>query len=87
MFAPESILTTWIKFDSFPMETLTKAWFYKQGTRKKQRDVALMKEHRNKYGLSGNCFDLAIWLLDEFQKDGIQAYPIGHNLNTEHAHV
>ncbi|WP_246364030.1 hypothetical protein [Halobacillus locisalis] len=46
-----------------------------------------MKEHRRKYGLSGNCFDLAIWLLDEFRKDGIEAYPIGHDLNTEDAHV
>lgn len=87
MLAPQSILTTWKNFDQFPMETFTKAWFFKQGTHKKQRDVSLMREHRSMYGLSGNCFDLAIWLLDEFQKDGIQAYPIGHNLNTEHTYV
>ena len=52
-----------------------------------QRGVSLMKEHRQKYGLSGNCFDLTVWLLDEFRKDGIEAYPIGHDLNTEDAHV
>jgi hypothetical protein len=80
-------MTTWKKFDSFPMETLTKAWFYKQGTDKKQRDVSLMKEHGDQYGITGNCFDLAIWLLDEFKRDGISAYPIGHDLHTEHAHV
>ena len=30
LFAPEAILRTWRKSDSFPMETLTKAWFYHQ---------------------------------------------------------
>ncbi len=49
--------------------------------------MSLMKAHRSKYGVSGNCFDLAIWLHDEFTKDGIQAYPIGHDLQTEDAHV
>ena len=48
---------------------------YNQNSSKKQRDVSLMKEHRSQYGLSGNCFDLAIWLLDELQKDGITATP------------
>lgn len=87
MFASQSILSTWRKFNQFPMETLTKAWFYYQDTKKKQRDVSLMKEHREQYGISGNCFDLAIWILDEFHKDGIEAYPIGHHLGTSHAHV
>lgn len=87
MLPPESILVTWKKFDSFPMETLTKVWYYAKGSSQKQRDVSLMKEHRQQYGVSGNCFDLALWLLDEFEKDGIKAYPIGHNLRSEHAHV
>lgn len=87
MLAPDFILKTWRKFDEFPMETLTKAWFYKKASYKKQRDVSLMKEHRVKYGISGNCFDLAIWLLDEFNHNGIEAYPIGHDLNTRDAHV
>lgn len=87
MFAPKDILTKWKKFDQFPMETLTKAWFYTKGSFKKQRSISLLKEHRQQYGISGNCFDLAIWLLDEFKRDGITAYPIGHDLNTSHAHV
>ncbi|MFC4559213.1 hypothetical protein ACFO3D_13525 [Virgibacillus kekensis] len=69
------------------METLTKLWNYNQNSDKKQRDISLMKEHRQRYGTSGNCFDLAIWLLDEFKHDGIEAYPIGHGLKTEDAHV
>lgn len=87
MLATESILVTWEKFDDFPMETLTKLWFYNKGSNKKQRDVSLMREHRQQYGVSGNCFDLAIWLLDEFKNAGVEAYPIGHNLKTENAHV
>ncbi|KLT17947.1 hypothetical protein AA980_11285 [Neobacillus vireti] len=69
------------------METLTKAWFQTKSTKKKQRDVSLMREHRQRYGIAGNCFDLVIWLLDEFQKNGITAYPIGQHLSTSHAHV
>lgn len=87
MLAPNHIITTWRKFDHFPMETLTKAWFYQKGTNKKQRSVSLMKEHREEYGITGNCFDLAIWLLNEFKKDGITAYPIGQHFKTERAHV
>jgi hypothetical protein len=87
MKAPEYIVTVWNKFNNFPMETLTKAWFYEQGTMKKQRDVSLMKEHYRKYRITGNCFDLSIWLLHEFEVAGIKAYPIGTNLHTEDAHV
>ncbi|WP_130859464.1 hypothetical protein [Gracilibacillus phocaeensis] len=87
MFAPRSILSVWRKFDEFPMERLTKCWFYHQNSLKKQRYVALMKEHRNQYGITGNCFDLAIWLLDELQQNRITAYPIGRDLNSEAAHV
>ena len=82
-----SILTTWEKFNDFPMETLTKLWIYDTAIDKKQREVSLMREHRQQYGITGNCFDLAIWLLDEFAKDGIEAYPIGNSLKTEDAHV
>ncbi|MGP4081055.1 hypothetical protein ACTWQL_14180 [Pseudalkalibacillus sp. R45] len=87
MLPPKEILSTWRKFDRFPMETLTKIWVYNNGSKKKQRDVSQMKEHREQYGITGNCFDLAIWLLDEFKKDGIESYPIGHDLGTEDAHV
>ncbi|KON89865.1 hypothetical protein AF332_25635 [Sporosarcina globispora] len=85
--APHSILSVWKKFDFFPMETLTKAWFYDKAGTKKQRDVSLMKEHRVQYGITGNCFDLAIWLLDEFKQAGIEAYPVGHDLKTPSAHA
>ncbi|SDC65307.1 hypothetical protein [Shouchella lonarensis] len=77
MLPPKSILDVWHKFDQFPMETLTKVWFYHQSCEKKQRSVALMKAHRAQYKTSGNCYDLSLWLLDEFQKEGIEAYPIG----------
>ncbi|TMU87238.1 hypothetical protein FGG79_03635 [Bacillus sp. BHET2] len=87
MLPPKSILSTWRKFDGFPMETLTKTWVYSKDGSKKQREVSLMREHRKQYGITGNCFDLSIWLLDEFKKDGIEAYPIGRHLNTEDAHV
>lgn len=87
MKAPNYLLEVWKQFDSFPMETLTKAWYYQQGTEKKQRDVSLMKEHRAQYGISGNCFDLAIWLLEEYRKEGIEAYPIGSEIHTSRAHV
>ncbi|TWT24908.1 hypothetical protein [Planomicrobium sp. CPCC 101110] len=87
MKAPEEILAVWRKFDEFPMETFTKAWFYSKAEGKRQRTVALMKAHRERYGISGNCFDLAIWLMDEFAQAGIKAYPVGSHLNTEDAHV
>ncbi|WP_245998126.1 hypothetical protein [Aquisalibacillus elongatus] len=69
------------------MERFTKLWFYNQNPTHKQRDVQLMKQHWHQYGITGNCFDLAIWLLHEFQQHGIRAYPIGHHLFTEDAHV
>lgn len=56
LFAPEAILRTWRKFDSFPMETLTKAWFYHQAGDGRQREVSMMKEHYQEYGIAGNCF-------------------------------
>ncbi|MED1865961.1 hypothetical protein P4V41_21150 [Fictibacillus nanhaiensis] len=87
MHPSHHILETWKKFDSFPMETLTKAWYFNQGTAKKQRDVSLMKEHRIQYGNTGNCFDLALWLLDEFKQHGIKAFPIGSNFHSDEAHV
>lgn len=87
MIASKSILSTWRKFDYFPMETLTKVWYYNKVENNRQRPLCLMKEHREEFGITGNCFDLAIWLLDEFRKDGIEAYPIGHNLKSSGAHV
>ncbi|WP_068774021.1 hypothetical protein [Paenibacillus sp. FJAT-26967] len=87
MLATRDIESVWEKFDSFPMETLTKAWYYRRTSGSKQRDISLMKEHHEQYGITGNCFDLAIWLLHEFGQQGIEAYPIGHHLGTPHAHV
>ncbi|WP_258171166.1 hypothetical protein [Paenibacillus sp. R14(2021)] len=69
------------------METLTKAWFLKTESDTKQRSVELMKLHREQYGTSGNCFDLAIWLLHEFKHENISAYAVGHDLFTPNAHV
>lgn len=87
MKATQDVLHVWRKFDDFPMETVTKGWYYARSNEFKQRSVELMKEHRNEYGTSGNCFDLALWLIDEFTKEGMKAYAVGHNLKSQNAHV
>lgn len=87
MKATQDVLKVWRRFDYHPMETLTKAWYYAQSNNIKQRSVALMQEHRNQFGTSGNCFDLALWLIEEFKEQGISAYAIGHDLRTSQAHV
>lgn len=87
MKASQEILAVWHKFDGFPMETLTKAWLYSKQSNRSQRDVEAMKRHREKFGITGNCFDLAIWLLNAFKEAGIEAYPIGSELATKDAHA
>lgn len=87
MKAPNEILAVWQQFDGFPMETLTKAWVYSNEKNPKQRGVETMKQQRAEFGVTGNCFDLAIWLLDAFNQAGIKAYPIGSELGTEDAHA
>jgi hypothetical protein len=87
MKATPDILHVWRKFDTFPMETLTKSWYYYQSSDSKQRCVELMEEHRSEYGTSGNCFDLALWLIDAFSKEGILSYAVGHDLKSPNAHV
>jgi len=56
------------------METITKAWYFQLASRIKQRTVEQMKIHREQYGTSGNCFDLAIWLIDEFRQGKFASY-------------
>ncbi|MDJ0331370.1 hypothetical protein [Planococcus sp. S3-L1] len=87
MKAPAEILSIWQQFDGFPMETLTKAWYYQRSGDQKQRDVELMKQHHDQYGITGNCFDLAIWLLAAFEDARVNAYPIGSKLGTVDAHA
>ncbi|SFI27883.1 hypothetical protein SAMN02799624_00073 [Paenibacillus sp. UNC496MF] len=87
MRASSDILAVWRAFDAFPMETLTKAWHFRSGNEPKQRSVELMRLHRERYGSSGNCFDLALWLIDAFRREGIPAYAVGHDLLTPNAHV
>ena len=87
MKASQEILAVWHEFDGFPMETLTKAWVYSNQENPKQRDLDTMKLHRAEYGVTGNCFDLAIWLLGAFKEAGIEAYPIGSELGTDDAHA
>lgn len=69
------------------METLTKAWLYSKQENRKQRDVETMKRHRAEFGVTGNCFDLAIWLLDAFKEAGVEAYPVGSELGTGDDHA
>ena len=84
---PQNLFEVWRRFDAFPMETITKAWFLKHHPHVGQRSVEMMIDHRNKTGASGNCFDLAIWLVHEFALSGIQAYGVGTHLGTPEAHV
>ncbi|MDQ0060029.1 hypothetical protein [Paenibacillus harenae] len=76
MRATPDVLSIWRKFDHFPMETITKAWFFHLALGFKQRTVEQMKSHREQYGTSGNCFDLAIWLIHEFRKEKFTSYAI-----------
>ena len=87
MNASKEILSVWNLFKHFPMETLTKAWYASKNPSHYQRTVEQMKAHYAQYKITGNCFDLSIWLLHEFKTHGIQAYAIGHDLFTEEAHV
>ncbi|GLC89273.1 hypothetical protein [Lysinibacillus piscis] len=87
MQAPENIMKVWNQFKHFPMETLTKVWYARQNPLKYQRSVTLIKEHYQQYKITGNCFDLTLWLLDELKRNHIEAYAIGHNLFTEKAHI
>lgn len=85
--APHEILAVWKRFDPFPMETITKAWLLKHFPSKGQRTVEEMIDHRSKTQASGNCFDLAIWLIHEFKLAALDAYAVGENLGTPEAHV
>lgn len=88
MLEPSSaVMDVWRTFDGFPMETLTKAWLHRRCGGPRQRTVREMAEHRRAFGTSGNCFDLAIWLLHDLQEAGVRAHAIGHDLFTPQAHV
>lgn len=88
MRAPESILMVWRRFQGIPCETVTKGWWHAEcGGQPRQRTVAEMRAHRERYGTGGNCFDLALWLQAELAAAGIGARMIGHDLETPSAHV
>lgn len=84
---PAALLDAWSRFDAFPMETLTKAWFLERWPHARQRTVEEMEKHRASTGASGNCFDLAIWLLARLQEKGLDSHAVGENLGTIDAHV
>jgi hypothetical protein len=46
-----------------------------------------MKEHRIAHSTGGNCFDVAIWLQQEFACAGIESRIIGRSLCTPKAHI
>ena len=87
MHAPMEIRKIYQRFDYHAMENLTKAWYYSRARDARQRTVEQMRQHRAEFGLSGNCFDLALWLIDEFLREGFRAYGVGHGLHTTDAHV
>lgn len=87
MRAPQEILDVWHLFDDKPMDTLMKLWWSKQPEGGGQRNVSLIKEHYAQYGVAGNCVDLSLWLIEEFQNRGIEAYGIADDVNAERAHI
>jgi len=87
MRATQDVLDIWKLFDAFPMETLSKAWIASVSNGGRQRTVEVMEEHRQQYGLSGNCFDLAAWLIHKYKAEGMEAYGVGNGLCTPKAHV
>jgi len=46
-----------------------------------------MRQHRDRYGCGGNCFDLAYWLLRRAREAGVPASIVGHDFSTSEAHV
>lgn len=68
------------------METLTKAWG-SEASGPRQRSVAEMRADHRRYGTGGNCFDLALWLLDDLAAADVAAYAIGPDVETDEAHV
>lgn len=79
MHAPQQLMNVWQQFRHFPMETLTKVWYYVTYGEQKQRSVAQMKAHYAQYGITGNCFDLAFWLQHELEAASSPSYIIGDN--------
>lgn len=84
--APAAILEVWRRFDSFPMETLSKPWVLAHRGAQ-QRTVEQMERDRSQFGASGNCFDLAFWLLRDFARAGIRAYAVSDDIAKKDAHV
>lgn len=88
MQAPEPLCGVYGQFCGIPMETFTKGWWHREcDGAPRQRTVAEMREHRRRQGSGGNCFDLVLWLREEFREAGIPARVIGHDLETAQAHV
>jgi hypothetical protein len=84
---PEELLDIWHRFDAVPVETLTKAWWSHESGGFRQRTVDEMVAHRAAYATGGNCFDLAIWLLDALRRGGIAAEAVGHDWFGPGAHI
>ncbi|MGD6870938.1 hypothetical protein ACQCU1_01940 [Sutcliffiella horikoshii] len=73
MQPPIYIRSIWDKFSTFPMETLTKLWVYHaQVNKPKQRSVSQMKEDRERFGVTGNCYDLAFSFWMHLKKKDIK---------------
>ncbi len=88
MRAPEAVVRAWMRFRGVPMETLTKAWWWRRCAGvPRQRTVAEIRHHRDLMGGGGNCFDLALWWMAELAEIGVPARPVGHDLETPHAHI
>jgi hypothetical protein len=84
---PPELLEIWRTFDGFPMETLTKAWVARSRGGPRQRSVDELEAHRSATGASGNCFDLAIWLVHRLSAAGIGARVISDAIASRDAHV
>ncbi|MCA9662320.1 MAG: hypothetical protein KC486_28530 [Myxococcales bacterium] len=85
--APPVLLEIWSTFDGYPMETLTKAWVARSRGGPRQRSVDELEAHRARTGASGNCFDLAIWLVHRLRVAGVAGRVISDDIDSRDAHV
>ena len=59
MRAPDAVVRAWMRFRGVPMETLTKAWWWRRCAGvPRQRTVAEIRRHRDLMGGGGDCFDV-----------------------------
>ena len=83
---PRPLMEVWSTFDAMPMETLSKPRVMAVGG-PRQRSIEELEADRRRYGASGNCFDLALWLRHRLREAGLEADIISDDISSRDAHV